>query len=268
MRPKWRGRAFDSQFVAQKIGQCDLFLSLNPWHSPSIDRLLKFLAPALSIGFFRAFDVALPKDPARHAVDQAFGVPAHFDASLRVEDYAFPPRLPARCRPRVREFLRSVAPGKRILAVHNESKAEKVWPRERLNELIDRFLERHREFSVFVLDFKKPEASTERFKDRVIHSPGLPLPYAFTVVGESDLFLGVDSCMLHAADLFRIPGVGLFGAARIPFGRRKYKSEQWGFRFARHRHVSELRGIGYMGVQEVFVALESLVNENRGREKG
>ena len=31
------------------------------------------------------------------------------------------------------------------------------------------------------------------------------------LVAESDFFIGIDSCMLHVADMARVPGVGLFG---------------------------------------------------------
>jgi ADP-heptose:LPS heptosyltransferase len=259
MRRRGRGRVFDSRFVAGKIGKCDLFLSLNLWHSASVDHLLKLLSPALSVGFSPAFEVALPKDSARHAADRAFGVPAYFDASLRLEEFGFPPRLAPRCRPRVRQFLSTVAPGKRVLAVHTETKVEKMWPRDRWTRLIDCFLERHPEFVIFVLDFYKPGASTEKFRDRVIHSPRLPLHYAFSVLGESDLFLGVDSCMLHAADLYRVPGVGLFGPAKSRVGSMKYKYQQWGFRFSRHRHLWDPRGMQHIREAAVLDALEFLL---------
>jgi ADP-heptose:LPS heptosyltransferase len=257
MRHRGRGRVFDSRHAAETIGQCDLLVSLNPWHSPSVDRLLRLLSPARSVGFSPAFDVVLPKDSKRHVADQVFALATHFDSSLRIEDFAFPPRLPRRCDPRIREFLESVAPGKRVLAVHNETKPEKVWPRERLMRLIDAFLDRHPDFVAFVLDFypwkgRKPHR-------RVIHSPGLPLHYAFSVLSASDVFLGVDSCMLHAADLYRLPGVGLFGRANIGFASKTYNYRQWGFRFSRRRQISDARGMNYIREPRVLAALEGLL---------
>ena len=263
MRHRGPSRVFDSCHAARRIGKCDLLLSLNPWHSPSVDRLLKFLSPELSVGFSSAFDVVLPKDSKRHVADQVFALAAYFDPSLRIADFAFPPQVPPRCGPRVREYLEEVAPGKRVLAVHNETKAEKAWPRERLMRLIDAFLERHPEFVAFVLDFYNwngRKQSRGQPHPGVIHSPSLPLHYAFSVLGESDLFLGVDSCMLHAADLFRLPGVGLFGRANIGFGSRTYNYRQWGFRFSRRRHVWDARGMKHIGEAKVLAALEGLLN--------
>lgn len=258
MRHRGRGRVFDSRHAAESIGKCDIFLSLNLWHSPSVDRLLRLLSPTHSVGFSRAFDVVLPKDSKRHVADQVFALATHFAPSLRIEDFAFPPRIPPRCDPRVREFLESRAPGKRVLAVHNETKPEKVWPRERLMRVIDAFLERHPDFVAFVLDFYRWKGTKPH--PRVIHSPGLPLHYAFSVLRASDLFLGVDSCMLHAADLYRLPGVGLFGRADISFPAKTYNYRQWGFRFSRRRQISDARGMNHIREARVLAALEGLVN--------
>jgi ADP-heptose:LPS heptosyltransferase len=283
MRRRGRGRVFDAAAVAKRIGKCDLFLSLNPWRSASLDRLVALLSPALSVGFSPAFQVAIlklsdssrerpykgqsarlkaaatkpkarPSASMQHEADSAFRVPANLDPSLRLEDFAVPPRLPVGASARVRQFLRVNAPGKRVLAVHNETKIQKRWPRERLSKFLSAFLERHPDFVVFMLDFRKPRRKRGKFEDRIIHPRGLPLPYAFAVLREGDLFLGVDSCMLHAADLFRVPGVGLFGPT---------EPRRWGFRFARHRHVRDVHGLKYIRESRVLRALESVLRETR-----
>jgi ADP-heptose:LPS heptosyltransferase len=243
-------RTFNAAAAARRIGKCDLLLSLNPWRSVSLDRLVRLLAPKLSIGFSPAFHVALRKRLTQHAADEAFRVPARLDPGLRLNDFAFPPRLPSRVRPRIRQFLKATAPGKRILAVHNETTANKIWPPHRLSRLLAAFLERHPDFVVFILDFRKPKLSLPNFNDRAIHSSALPLVYAFGVLRECDLFLGADSSMLHAADLFRVPGVGLFG----PTDPRRY-----GFRFSPHRHIHSRSGMKHIPESAVLAALESLL---------
>lgn len=241
---------FDATRVAERVRKCDLFLSLNPWHSQSVDRLLKLLSPQLTVGFSRSFQIALPKDAAKNRADLAFEVPSYLDRSLRLEDFAQPPRLPADCRPRVRRFLNQAAPRMRVLAVHTETKPDKSWLPESFSRVMHSFLERRPEFVVLVLDFRKWKLVAGEFKDRIIQYPHLVLPYTFTMLGESDLFLGVDSCMLHAADLYRIPGVGLFGPT---------DARRWGFRFSRHRHISDPRGMNHIQESAVMEALESLM---------
>jgi ADP-heptose:LPS heptosyltransferase len=201
------------------------------------------------VGFSPAFDIALPKSKV-HVSDSAFRIPASLDPRLRISHFANPPSIPPRVDARVRKFLRDVVPGRRILAVHNETKPHKTWPPYRLSKLLDAFLNRHADFVVFVLDVYRPRWRLEKFSDRIIHSRGLPLPYAFSVLEKSDLFLGVDSCMLHAADLFRIPGVGLFGPT---------EAWQYGFRFAPHRHICDHRGVKHISEAAVLRALESLL---------
>ena len=243
-------RTIDAGAVRRQIGACDLLISLNPWRSTSLDRLAWLCSPTLTVGFSPAFDVAFRKRETEHIVDAAFRVPAYFDPTLRIEDFAQPFRLPRRVGPPVREYLKDHAPGKRVLAVHNETKRKKIWPTKRLSKLAIAFLKRHPDFVIFVLDFRKKGIRAPGFEDRVLHSRGLPLELAFSVVRESDLFLGVDSVMLHAADLFRVPGVGLFGPT---------SPKRFGFRFARHRHVRDRRGMKFVREEEVLKALESLL---------
>jgi len=58
--------------------------------------------------------------------------------------------------------------------------------------------------------------------------------------------------MLHAADLARVPGVGLFGPTH---------PATWGFRFAPHRHLAR-SAMADITAQDVLDAMEDLVEEN------
>ena len=250
MTTRGKTRLFNANALRRRIGACDSLISLNPWKSKSLDRLARLLSPALTVGFSSAFEVAFRKRETEHIADAAFRVPAYFDSTLRIEDFAQPFRLPARVGPKIRDYLKAHAPGKRILAVHNETKRGKTWPAKRMNKLAIAFLARHPDFVIFVLDFRKQGIRAPGFEERVLHSPGLPLELAFGVIRESDLFLGVDSVMLHAADLFRVPGVGLFGPT---------PPARFGFRFALHRHLRNRRGMKYVHEEGVLKALESLL---------
>jgi ADP-heptose:LPS heptosyltransferase len=77
----------------------------------------------------------------------------------------------------------------------------------------------------------------------------LPLDACFAVLSESDLFLGIDSCHLHAADLFRIPAVGLFGPTT---------ARRWGVRFPPHWHFQGNGSTDAIGPGEVADALGRL----------
>jgi ADP-heptose:LPS heptosyltransferase len=145
-----------------------------------------------------------------------------------------------------------VPPQAKVLLVHADTKPEKMLPAERLVSVLDAFLERHTNFVTFVVGTRNLHLDRGRYGKRVFPCYEVPLPISLALVGEANLFLGVDSCMLHAADLFKVPGVGLFGPTSC---------SEWGFRIGPHRHI--YRG-GYMdaiNVDDVLDALESLITE-------
>jgi ADP-heptose:LPS heptosyltransferase len=243
-------RRFDAEAVAAAVRRCDLLISLNPWHSNSVDRLLTRLRPRFSLGFFGAFAASLPLDYRKHSAELTFDVARFLRPALRLDDFASPLRLPPGARRWAGSVRGHIPRGLKVLAVHAETKREKVWSVRHMRRVIDEFLECHEEFVAFEVGEKPLQRNGLRHHERFIESHGLPLPLALGLVAEADLFLGVDSCMLHAADLFRVPGVGLFGPT---------SSREWGFRFAPHRHV-EFGLKTHAAVEtEVLGALESLV---------
>jgi hypothetical protein len=243
-------KEFDACEAARVAGRCDLFISFNPWHTPSMQRLLDEMSPAKSIGFFPAFHAHLGLNYEQHAADLAFAVPRHIQPSLRLEDFASPLRVPQRYRDWAAAVRAGVPEKGRILIVHTETAARKRWMPRRFERALESFLAGHPEFFAFIIDQHDHGMSFGRSSSRrLISCQGLSLGEAIALVQEGDLFLGVDSCMLHAADLFRIPGVGLFGPTR---------SEEFGFRFGPHRHVQGDGTMEHITEDDVLDALEQL----------
>ncbi len=240
------GREFDWRSVAARLTPCDALISLNPWHSDSMSRLLRALAPAPSIGYFDEFSVPLRLDFGKHSADLMFDVPAALDPALRIEPFSFPPVFARRWIGRFERMRRLFPAGRRILVVHADTGAAKMWPDGRFSRLLDLFLERRRDFLAFVVGGRDLGLDRGAHGDRVIPAQGLPLPLSALLLGAADLFVGVDSSMLHAADLYRIPGVGIFGPTR---------PAEWGFRFAPHRHVRARKGLASLGEAAVLRAM-------------
>lgn len=252
-------RILDYEALAAEIGPVDLFINAVPWDIPSnifARPLRQRLAPTTSIGFPTGdtYDWVLPRDVA-HSADLAFKLARLFDPSARIETYARPVPIPLAVQAEVRSLRASLAPGAKVVAVHADSSwIKKRWPVTRFIELLDRFLARHREFVAWVVGMGHEELDVGRERDRVFSHLGAPLDLAMGMVTSADLFVGVDSCMLHAADLARVPGVGLFGPT---------KPSTWGFRFAPHRHI-DMDTMADITVEQVFGALEDLVSEHFG----
>jgi ADP-heptose:LPS heptosyltransferase len=220
-------RSFDADRAAKAIGACGLFISLNTWHSFDVDRLLSLLAPVHSVGYFGSFRSRIRLDLGKHSADLLFDIAQEFDASLRIEDFDHPPRLaPADVdfADRIRDM---VPPPLHVLAVHPETLPHKMLPIPRLVASLDAFLERNTDVLVFDVSRQPLGLDCGHHGVRVIPCTGRSLTEAMALVACADFFLGIDSCMLHAADLFRIPGVALFGPT---------SPREWGFRFSPHHH--------------------------------
>jgi uncharacterized protein len=245
------GRQFNVE-IAQAIEGCDLFLSLVPWHSTSLTALLERLAPQTSLGFFSEYDIALPRDYNKHSSELAFDVTKYLEPSLKLEDYAAPPSFPLDAQDKARTIYELLSPSTRVLVVHADTMDGKMWVADRFIATLDAFLERHSNFVAMVVGEKYQPLDKGRCRDRVIPCYGLPIHVSFCLVAQADLFLGVDSCMLHVADLCRVPGVGLFGVT---------SSDEFGFRLVPHRHVCGNGAMDKISVGETLEALESLLEE-------
>lgn len=250
-------RAPDCAALASQIGEVDVFI--DTVHSLSrfstFADLRQRLAPTTTIGFKsrrEEYDVAVPKE-AWHTCDLLFKLARVLDPSVRIESYAQPVPLPPCVQEEARSIRATVPAGTKVLVVHADTDwREKRWLVTRFIELLDRFLSRRREFVAWIVGMGDEELNVGRERDRVVPYLGLPLDLAIGMVANADLFVGVDSCMLHAADMARVPGVGLFGPTR---------SVRWGFRFGPHRHIDRRR-MADITVEEVLSAMEELADEH------
>ncbi|BBY23796.1 glycosyltransferase family 9 protein [Mycobacterium stomatepiae] len=243
----------DYDALASEIGPVDVFIDTLPWSSLSsvvIQPLLQRLRSATSIGFTTGHDIVIPKGDCHHA-DLTFKLAQFFDPSLRIERYARPVPIPADVHEQARSIRAAVPVGAKVLVVHADSNwIEKRWPVTRFIDLLDRFLARHHDFVAWVVGMGYEELNVARHGDRVFAQLGLPLDLTTGLVATADLFVGIDSSMLHAADLARVPGVGLFGPT---------SAAEWGFRFAPHRHV-DMSAMADISVEAVLDALEALAD--------
>ena len=243
-------RDFDAVTLSPKLAGCDLFISLVPWRSKSLVDLIRRLRPKVSIGFFPDYVIAVPLDFGKHAADLAFDIPKLFSPHLLLEDFSEPPRLPERALSTISMIDGLITAGTKLLAVHTETTPQKSWGSDKFNSLVAQFLIRHPNFTVIEIALERRKL---RSNDRIACCLGLPLDFSLSLIGRADLFVGIDSCMLHAADFFRVPGVGLFAPTSCV---------EWGFRVGPHRHVVGKCTMDTIAVNDVLEALESLWDES------
>lgn len=248
-----QGKDFDREAVLAAIPACDLFIGMVPWRSPKLLHLMKSLQPRNSLGFFSEYTSQLPLDFSKHTSHLTFDVVHALDPAQRLDDYCDPPKLPDHARARARALLGKFPAGLSFLTVHADTLDDKMWPPERFRAVLDRFLERHSHVVAILLGTRDQSLDDIQNGDRVVPCYGLPLEVSMAVVQESNLFLGIDSCLLHVADFCRVPGIGLFGATN---------ANEFGFLLGPHRHVVG-DGMDAITVEAVFDAMNELCEETQ-----
>lgn len=263
----WQGtrpgelQEFDYLSLKRKVGRTDVFISLCLWHSPHLQQLIDILTPAVTIGFHEgSFEHV--GNLNLHAFDMYFSLLEVFKSELMLDHYAIPPKQPRRNRDLAAELRESLGSGTRILVVHTDTKRRKMWPPQKFLQAIDAFLASQPKYVAILiglhhdLDLRNSTNNT-----RIIDFCGLPLGLTFSIIGVADLFLGIDSCMLHIADLYRVPGVALFGPTEI---------WKWGYRFTAHRHLvnEQIDSIDVQDVVTQLLEIESYAEQRHITEYG
>ena len=243
---------FDAIAAAAEIGQCDLFLSLVPWSSSSLSNLLETWSDIVSIGFLGNYTRRLRLDYDKPSADLAFDIVRSLRPDYRLQDFLEPLRYPTERRREVHEIFSLLEPGTRTLSVHMDTRADKSWNEIRWVEALDQFLDKHLDFIALLVGRPERPIDTEQWRNagRVIPCYGLSLPSSCCLVAESDFFIGIDSCMLHVADMARIPGVGLFGPT---------KAKEFGFYIGPHIMIQADGSMEKIEVDMVTEALDQLV---------
>jgi ADP-heptose:LPS heptosyltransferase len=258
----WRASGeltFDVCALLAQIPQCDLFISLVPWYSTSIQALIAFAQPAASIGLhFDYLDVRIPCNPKRHSMDLTFDVCKLIDPSKTVEQYVGPIIPPDQARAAAFKWIERPI-GEKLLVLHPDSKPEKRWKLRHWQEFIGAFLGRNKNFYVAIVGCDDYNLDNIKCANRIRNCNRASLSTALAIVSSADLFVGIDSCMLHAADIANVASVGLFGPTNV---------NQWGCRVTQNfRHVvSPTTRMCDITVPVVLSAVEDLLfkTENLG----
>jgi ADP-heptose:LPS heptosyltransferase len=222
----------------------EFFISLATWDSPEVSMLASKACAQVEVGFFSWCSLRLENQP-RHDLWRMFALASAFAPGARLADFSYPLRFGGRKR-------RSPTAAGRLLVVHGDTRADKMWPTDRYDRLLSQFLRHNRDWQAAVLNFPESQVPHAIATGRVELLRGVALSEAMRVVAEADLFLGIDSCMLHVADLCRVPGVALFGPTR---------AEQFGYCVAPRAQTHNLQARGpieRLSVVEVLDALQSV----------
>jgi ADP-heptose:LPS heptosyltransferase len=246
------GRRFDGRATAELLGPMDWFISLSTWYSSSVSEVVDALQPIRSVGMHRQFDWTVPVDLTKHVADRIFSVARHFDPRARLEDFTGPIPLQPDNVALAAEVRREVGVDRRLLVVHAEtSTPAKRWAPERMEEALRRLAADLPDIFVVAVSHGSPPFRADAIGESVLAVSGVPIGSFLALIATADLFLGVDSFGLHAADLWGVPAVGLFGLT---------SPAEYGFRFsANNRHVDGKGDTSRIAVEQVVDALKAVL---------
>jgi ADP-heptose:LPS heptosyltransferase len=121
-----------------------------------------------------------------------------------------------------------MSPHYQLLIAHTDTEPEKMWDPPRFGRFFDAFLAERPDFVAAVVGDRTAAAALGAAHPRKFDLTGLPLSVSLALTQSASLFVGVDSCMLHAADLADVPIVALFGPS---------EPREFGIRFSARRHA-------------------------------
>lgn len=252
---------FDWQQAARACHGCEVLVSVCPFRSESLQRLVEAVRPARTIGMGPPCAELVDYMTDTHECDALFGVVRRVQPLARIEPFASPLPSSTRSAGTAGRIRSSLPPSGRLLVAHVDSVLEKTWPLAFLDAALHEVLSAHHGLLAVVLNARSGDLPAATAGGRAACLDGLSLDRAMSLVAACDAFLGVDSCMLHAADLCRRPGVGLFGVTQ---------ARRFGFRWSPRSTVRELQA-GRMSDHdplEVAAAISGVLAAQQGSALG
>jgi len=254
----WKnGARWEVQTESPKIpGSQDFVISLAPDPSDSVIKLAQIMRAKVSIGFGPGFTIAVEPNATRHSVEQIFELATYCRPGLTPNAYVGNCRFPDEALSFVRALRRDLPHRARIVTVHADGALGRMWEPRRFRNALNRFLSAHEDCYAFLVGGRSPFAHCADHL-RIIPCYGIPVAWSSALVAHSDLFVGLDSCMLRFADLGRVPSVGLFGS-RCPVER--------GFLFS--KNISLLARGSMLNISEpdVCESLDAVYSETVERQ--
>jgi ADP-heptose:LPS heptosyltransferase len=222
------GRQFDVEAVLSQVSNTRGFVAAVPWTSSSLRELRHQLNPEISIGYFSEYDVCVPIDSSINNVEMTYRLARALDSALPLRPNPLPPTFSLDVERWTHELISLVPRGFRVLVVHADSLPEKEWPERAWRAMLERFIRRHSNFVILLVGHRNIGLHLDRYPNHLIPLMGLSLEASMCVVSKADLFAGIDSCMLHVADAFGVPSLGIFLVTN---------PEEWGLYWSSHVHI-------------------------------
>lgn len=214
---------FDYRSTLEEINNCDLFISLIFVYSKFLIEFFDKFKPKKTIGFHQSFDVYIEQCNMQHISDVYFKIPKLFSPCLNIKDYQYPLdnlHTASIIADRIVTHIKPTDGMKFIIGIHADTQPEKMWSEESWLKLFKLIRLKYSAAVFFIFGMS---LAFEIESDESYDFTRLPFEISLALMSRCDFFIGIDSCLLHAADLLDITGVGLFFSTDPVI---------WGYRFA------------------------------------
>jgi ADP-heptose:LPS heptosyltransferase len=237
----------------------DTFVSLAPYFSDDLSQLRAACNAKATIGFGDEYDHRVDMLAKKNAVELAFDVAAAVPG-VRALDSRPPFIYDTEIMDKVRVFVRNIRQSRTpsMLCVHSETFHTKRISHITVQDVVCRFLAAHDDFVAIFLDVARFDHVCPCHAHRIITVDDMALQFAIALLQHADVFFGVDSCMLHAADYLGIPGVVAFREATSP--------GKFGYFWSPVRHLTLSSPSDRNVVEQATRGLAKLVEQARGYE--
>ncbi|WP_331351888.1 hypothetical protein [Cellvibrio sp. UBA7671] len=238
--------------IRRASGGCDSLVNLCTWWN-DFDSFMIDGITAYSVAEtkFESYPSSLRTHDLLHAFENYFKVVNQIFETESIENYVAPVMLPSEAIGFAKSIKERLGTKIKLLGIHSYSRPDKTMTSCAFPTEINKFLVKNPDWVIVNLDPIKGTILDAVSREKVLRLYGRPLSYYLAMVNVCDAFIGVDSCFLHAADLARIPSVGLFSPT---------SPKIWGLKFSKGLNLCADSMSLFEGA-DINLALGSLMHE-------
>lgn len=207
----WPAKNFDASAPLEAIASCELFVSLCPYVCAGQTQLVEALAPSRALGFVDGFSERLDYAAPGHEIEVLFRAAQRLGVASGVSAFAAPLPFSEAARRRASALRDALGPRGLLLALHLDTRPDKSLSPHVMDAPLRAWLSAAPEAFALAFNMDADDLPLASASGRIRGVRGASLEQAMALAAEADATIGVDSCMLHAADHARRAQLGFFG---------------------------------------------------------
>lgn len=212
----------DNQHILTCIEETDIVVIYSTWDIVNQLGIKPFLKDKIVFGYFSEYCTNLIEYDHRNMIDQYFSVVMFFNKAIDVNRYSYPLVLPDSSKVNASALYSAFSPGTLLIGIHTHTREEKMVSADYFVEVIKIVKEIYPQSILIVVDPVDTELSVMLDKNTFVNLQGLDISIVMQFFQYISLLICIDSCILHAADLIKLPIISFFPATSVNNWGPKY----------------------------------------------